>query len=164
MYLSVFYQKATGGMSQTHLLKIVVFPRCLTGWLPLGRSGWPNSRSLRACCPESEFAKVPISCTFVFESAAKSAETCGAGFSEPGGCRGFSWILLLLFFWPETVTSSEVLGFICVVVYTFVVVVVVFGGRFVSDCFSQGHMNSWFCECVLRAALFVICSGDVWDF
>lgn len=94
MYLSVFYQKATGGTSQTHLLKIVVFPRCLTGWLPLGRSGWPNSWSLRACCPESESAKVPISCTFVFESAAKSAETCRAGFSEPGGCRGFSWILL----------------------------------------------------------------------
>lgn len=58
-------------------------------------------------------------------------------------------------------TSSEVLGFICVVVYTFVVVVVVFGGGFVSDCFSQGHMNSWFSEYVLRAALFVICSGDV---
>lgn len=72
MYLSVFYQKATGGTSQTHLLKIVVFPRCLTGWHPLGRSGWPNSWSLRACCPESESAKVPISCTFVFESAAKS--------------------------------------------------------------------------------------------
>lgn len=106
MYLSIFYQKATGGTSQTCLLKellilllmTVVFPRCLTGWLPLGRSGWPNSRSLRACCPESESAKVQISCTFVFESAAKSAETCGAGFSEPGGCRSFSWILLLLFF------------------------------------------------------------------
>lgn len=61
------------------------------------------------------------------------------------------------FFWPETVTSSEVLGLIGVVVYTFVVVVVVFGGGFVSHCFSQGHLN------MFAFVLFFCCLCLLWQ-